>query len=164
MFGGAMVGLQITTTAMQLGPLLNGIINNAAFDVADMMKNPQAAAILAKYQERAPALGIDPLGYTFVPYTISACAILEEAVTKTQSFDQQKVADYIRTHEFHTASGDIKFGADGEWTESRVLFGQFQHITGNGLDQFKGWPHQPIVWPDKFKTGDLIYPYTAARK
>ncbi len=164
MFGGAMVGLQITATAMQLGPLLNGIINNAAFSVPEMMKNPQAAAILNEYQKRAPALGIDPLGYTFVPYTISACAILTEAVTATQSLDQQKIADYIRSHEFHTASGDIKFGADGEWTETRVLFGQFQHITGNGLDQFRGWPHQPIVWPSKFKTGDLIYPYTAARK
>jgi branched-chain amino acid transport system substrate-binding protein len=164
MFGGAMVGPQITGTAMQLGPLLNGIVNNAAFNVADIMANPLAAAILDKYQERAPALGIDPLGYTFVPYTISACAILAEAVTATQSLDQDKIADYLRTHQFHTASGDITFGTDGEWTETRALFGQFQHITGNGLDQFRGWPHQPIVWPEKFKTGSLIYPYTDARK
>ncbi len=164
MFGGAMVGPQITATAMQLGPLLNGIVNNAAVNVADIMKNPQAAAILTQYQAKAAGLGIEPLGYTYVPYTISACAILTEAVNATGSLDQEKIADYIRTHEFHTASGDIKFGADGEWTETRVLFGQFQHIAGNGLDEFRGWAHQPIVWPDKFKTGDLIYPYTAARK
>jgi branched-chain amino acid transport system substrate-binding protein len=163
MFGGAMVGPQITATAMQLGPLLNGVVNNAAFVVADIMANPDAAAVLQKYQERAPALGIDPLGYTFPPYAFSAMQILAEAVTATKSLDDAKIADYLRSHSFHTAVGDFSFGKDGEWAETRALFGQFQHVAGNGLDQFRGWPHQPVVWPAKFKTGTLIYPYTAAR-
>jgi branched-chain amino acid transport system substrate-binding protein len=164
MFGGAMVGPQITATAMQLGPLLNGIVNNAAFVVADIMANPDAAAVLRKYQERAPGLGIDPLGYTFPPYAVSAMQILAEAVTATQSLDHAKIADYLRSHSFRTPSGDFSFGKDGEWAESRALFGQFQHIAGNDLDQFRGWPHQPVVWPAKYKTGEMIYPYTAARK
>ncbi len=163
MFGGAMVGPQITATAIQLGPLLNGIVNNAAFHVAEIMANPLAAAVLTKYQERAPALGIDPLGYTFPCYAVSAMQILAEAVNGTQSLDHAKIADYLRSHSFHTAAGDFSFGKDGEWTETRAIFGQFQHISGNGLDQFRGWPHQPIVWPTKFKTGDMIYPYSAAR-
>ena len=164
MFGGAMVGPQITATAMQLGPLLNGIVNNGAFRVSDLMENPAGAAVLEKYQAKAAGIGIDPLGYTFPPYAFSAMQILSEAVTATGGVDQDKIADYLRTHSFHTPVGDIAFGKDGEWTESRALSGQFQHISGNGLDQFRGWPHQPIVWPAKFKTGELIYPYGAARK
>ncbi|HXQ49841.1 MAG TPA: amino acid ABC transporter substrate-binding protein [Stellaceae bacterium] len=163
MFGGAMVGPQITATAMQLGPLLNGIVNNAAFVVDDIMANPETAAVLRAYQEKAPAQGIDPLGYTFPPYAFAAMQILAEAVTATKGFDQDKIAAYVRTHRFHTPVGDIAFGKDGEWDETRALFGQFQHITGNGIDQFRGWPHQPVLWPAKFKTGNLIYPYTAAR-
>ena len=46
--------------------------------------------------------------------------------------------------------------------ERRAL--QFQHVGGNGIDQFKGLPHEKIIWPDGSKTGDLIYPYTAAKK
>lgn len=164
MFGGAMVGPTTTTTAMQLGPLLNGIVINGTIRVADLLANPEAAALLAKYQVAAQGLGIDPLGYTFPPYAVSAMQILAEAVTATRGFDQDKIADYLRTHRFHTAVGDFAFGKDGEWTETRALFGQFQHITGNGIDQFRGWPHLPVVWPDKFKNGDLIYPYTAARQ
>ena len=149
---------------MQLGPLLNGIVNNGAFRVSDLMENPAGAAVLEKYQAKAAGIGIDPLGYTFPPYAFSAMQILSEAVTATGGVDQDKIADYLRTHSFHTPVGDIAFGKDGEWTESRALSGQFQHISGNGLDQFRGWPHQPIVWPAKYKTGELIYPYAAARK
>jgi hypothetical protein len=41
---------------------------------------------------------------------------------------------------------------------SQDVLVQFQHVTGNGLDQFKGLPHEKIVWPEAFKTGELIYP------
>ena len=98
MFGGAMVGPQITATAMQLGPLLNGIVNNAAFVVDDIMANPETADVLRAYQEKAPAQGIDPLGYTFPPYAFAAMQILAEAVTATKGFDQDKIAAYVRTH------------------------------------------------------------------
>jgi branched-chain amino acid transport system substrate-binding protein len=41
---------------------------------------------------------------------------------------------------------------------------QFHDITGNGLDQFKDDSKQTILWPSEYKTGEVAYPYTNAKK
>ena len=56
------------------------------------------------------------------------------------------------------------FGEDGELSESHSLMVQFQHLSGNGLDQFQDAKNPIIVWPAKFKDGDVLYPYDAARQ
>jgi branched-chain amino acid transport system substrate-binding protein len=43
--------------------------------------------------------------------------------------------------------GDVKFGAQGEWAESRVLQVQFQHIHGADLGQFKDLSTQVVLTP-----------------
>ncbi len=48
--------------------------------------------------------------------------------------------------------------------ESRVFFTQFQHLVGNTLDNFKDTTHEVVVWPDQYKTGNFIYPYSEAKK
>jgi branched-chain amino acid transport system substrate-binding protein len=40
---------------------------------------------------------------------------------------------------------------------------QYQHLAGNDIGQFKGGKNPIILWPDKYKDGDIIYPYDAAR-
>jgi branched-chain amino acid transport system substrate-binding protein len=70
----------------------------------------------------------------------------------------------MHTHTFHTIVGDIAFGKDGEWAKSRVFFTQFQHVTGNSVDQFKDTSHEPVVWPDQYKSANVIYPYAEAKK
>ena len=70
----------------------------------------------------------------------------------------------MRSHTFHTVVGDITFGKDGEWAKSRVVFTQFQHVTGNTLDQFKDTTHEVIVWPKEYASGKMIYPYAEAKK
>ena len=86
------------------------------------------------------------------------------AVTGTNGLDQDKLAEYMHGHTFHTVMGDIAFGKDGEWAKSRVFFTQFQHVTGNSLDQFQDTTHEVVVWPNEYKTGDMIYPYADAKK
>jgi branched-chain amino acid transport system substrate-binding protein len=162
MFGGAMVGPQITAVKTQLGPLLNGLINIDTFSIA-RTKAPEAAALLAKYQAQAPALGLDPLGFTFPPYAYSAGQVLADAVRATHSLDHGVIADYIRSHRFHTIVADIGFGKDGEWDKSGAGFSQFQNITGNDLDQFRDPRHLVVLWPEAMKTGTIIYPYDEAR-
>jgi RecB family endonuclease NucS len=54
---------------------------------------------------------------------------LQQAVAATKSLDDNKHADYIRKSTFKTLVGDVKFGRQGEWAESRVLEIQFQHIS-----------------------------------
>ena len=41
---------------------------------------------------------------------------------------------------------------------------QFQNIKGTDMEQFRQPGKQVVVSPDAFKSGNLIYPYSAARK
>jgi branched-chain amino acid transport system substrate-binding protein len=116
---GGMVGLQYTAFKTQLGPLLNGIVNYDVWLPAPTMMFPGIADFLKKYQERAVAEGVDPLGYYLPPFAYAQLQILGEAVQVTQSLDQDKLADYIRDHTMKTVVGDLKFGRGGEWTEPR---------------------------------------------
>src|SRR5271167_409674 len=137
MFGGAFIGLLVTPIKAQLGPLTNGIVNNEVFLPAPSLVFPGTKELLAKYQAAAATQGIDPGGWAFPPLGYAAGQVLAEAVEGTKSLDHGKLAAYMRDHTFKTVVGDIAFGKDGEWAKSRVFFTQFQHVTGNGMDQFK---------------------------
>ena len=163
MFGGTLVGLMATPIKMQLGPLLNGIVNNEVFVPAPALTFPGTLEVLAKYQATARDKGIDPMGWAFPPMGYAAGQVLAQAVEGTKSLDHAVLAAYMRSHAFSTIVGEIAFGKDGEWTKSRMVFTQFQHVTGNALDQFRDTTHEVVVWPKEYKSGDLIYPYTEAR-
>ncbi|MGA8412236.1 MAG: amino acid ABC transporter substrate-binding protein, partial [Xanthobacteraceae bacterium] len=164
MFGGAMVGLFATPIKMQLGPLMNGLVFMESFVPSPKLTSPGLKDLLAKYQAKAPELKIDPLGYGYIPFGYGAGQVLAQAVEGTKSLDHEKLADYIHANAFQTVAGEIRFGKDGEWAKSRQFITQFQNITGNDLDQFRDTSHQVILWPAEYKTGDLIYPYNAAKK
>ncbi|HVB16972.1 MAG TPA: hypothetical protein VNF04_10595 [Stellaceae bacterium] len=65
---------------------------------------------------------------------------------------------------FHTVVGDLAFGPNGEWTEARPIWVQYHSIKGHSADQFKSSSTVTILSPAKYKTGDLVYPYTKARE
>ncbi|HEX4411822.1 MAG TPA: amino acid ABC transporter substrate-binding protein [Xanthobacteraceae bacterium] len=164
MFGGALIGLLVSPIKAQLGPLLNGIVNNEPYLPAPSLTFPGTKEVIAKYQTAAQGAGIDPLGPAFPPIGYAAGQVLAQAVEGAKSLDQKVLADYIRSHSFATVIGDVKFGKDGEWSEARTFFTQFQHVTSNAMDQFKDSTHEVIVWPDKYKTGSMVYPYAEAKK
>jgi branched-chain amino acid transport system substrate-binding protein len=164
MFGGALIGLLVTPIKMQLGPLLNGILVNETFLPAPAFIFPGTKEMLAKYQTIAKEQQLDPLGWGFAPLGYAAGQVLAAAVEGTKSLDQIELAKFMHTHEFDTVVGKIAFGPDGEWTKSRVVFTQFQHVAGNTLDEFQNAQHEIVVWPDSMKSGNLIYPYSEAEK
>ncbi len=41
---------------------------------------------------------------------------------------------------------------------------QFHDVKGSDLDQWKTDAKQTILWPDKYATGKINYPYTEAKK
>jgi branched-chain amino acid transport system substrate-binding protein len=164
MFGGTFIGLLVTPIKMQLGPLMNGIINNEVFLPAPSFIFPGTKEMLVKYQAIAKEQGIDPLGWAFPPLGYAAGQVLAAAVEGSKSLDHAKIAEYIRGHSFATVVGEITFGKDGEWAKSRVVFTQFQHVAGNTLDQFQDASHEVIVWPDALKSGNVIHPYAEAQK
>jgi branched-chain amino acid transport system substrate-binding protein len=164
MFGGTFIGLLSTPIKMKLGPLANGIVNSEAFPDAPTFRFTGTDDVMKTYHARAAAAGADPIGVGYVPLAYAAGQVLGEAVAETRSLDHDKLATYIRTHSFKTVAGPITFGKDGEWVNSRMTFTQFQHLTDNGLDQFRDGKHSVLLWPPEYKSGAMLYPYDAAKK
>jgi len=164
MIGGAMVGLQATVFKTQLGQLLNGWVNYDFWLPLKTMEFPGVMEFIKKYQARAAGEGVDPLGFYIAPWAYAYLQVLGQAVQATKSLDDSKLIDYIHKATFQTVVGDVKFAADGEWAQSRVLQVQFQNVKGNGLEQFKEVSAQTIVSPAKYKSGNVIYPFADAIK
>jgi branched-chain amino acid transport system substrate-binding protein len=163
LFGGGMVGLQSTAIKTQLGPLLNGIVDFDFWLPVGSYVTPDALDLLKRYQARSPAAGVDLLGFYLPPFAYSDMQVLQQAIEGTKGLDQQKLADYMRSHTFHTVAGDITFGPNGEWTDARVLEVQFQAVKGNNVDQFKDPKVEVVLYPPSLKNGSVIYPYADAK-
>ncbi len=164
LFGGGMVGLQSPAIKVQLGPILNGVVDYDFWLPWSKEASPEALAFIKEYQAKAGPAGVDPLGYYLPPFAYGYMQVLQQAVEGTKSLDQDKLADYLRTHTFKTVVGDVKFGPNGEWSEPRVLEVQFRGIKSNDLDQFKNPNTEVILWPAALKTGSVEYPYTEVQK
>jgi len=162
MWGGAMVGLQATVFKQQLGPLLNGIVNYETWLPVKSMEFPGSAELLKKYQERAKAAGTDPLGYYMPVWAYAYLQVLGDAIAASKSLNDDVLADYIRKTTFATVVGEVKFGKRGEWEEERTLAAQFQNITSNSMDDFRELKTEVIIYPPKYKSGEVIYPYEKA--
>jgi branched-chain amino acid transport system substrate-binding protein len=164
LFGGALVGLLATGMKLRLGPLLNGIVKQDLFVNSPKFEFPGLRTMLQKYQSKAAENGVDPLGYAYPPLGYAGGQVLAEAVQATGRLDQDELADYMHTHAFDTVVGKVSFDKDGEWTEPRVVWTQYQGVTDNSIDQFRDLKHEVIVWPPDYRTAPLVYPYTDAIK
>jgi branched-chain amino acid transport system substrate-binding protein len=158
-YGGGMVGLQATAIKTQLGPLLNGIVVYDFWLPWASFASDEGRAFLKKYQARAAEAGVDLLGYYLPPFAYARMQVIEQAVTATGGTNDDKLAEYCRKATFKTVVGDVSFNDDGEWSTAQVLAVQFQGVSGNGVDQFRDPKTEVILWPKKYATGNLIYPY-----
>jgi branched-chain amino acid transport system substrate-binding protein len=164
MIGGAMVGLQTTPMKMLLGPLINGFINFEFWLPVPQLEFSGTRELMKKYQARAQDEHVDALGYYMAPWGYAQLQVLQQAVEATKGFDDQKLADYIRATTFKTVVGDIKFGPKGEWSQSRMLQGQFRNIKGNDLAQFRDLSTEVVLSPAEYATSPAIYPYAKAKQ
>ena len=48
--------------------------------------------------------------------------------------------------------------------DPRPIWVQYHGIQGHDVEQFRGPKTVTILAPSQYKTGDMIYPYTEARK
>jgi branched-chain amino acid transport system substrate-binding protein len=163
MIGGAMVGLQNTSLKAQLGPLLNGWTNYDFWLPVPKLLFPGVEDLMKRYQARAGAEGVDPLGYYMAPLAYAQMQVVQQAVEATKTLNDDKLADYIRSNTFKTVVGDVKFGKGGEWSESRVLQVQFMNIKNNDPTQFKDTSTQVVVSPAAVESGKVVYPYEKAK-
>ncbi len=163
MVGGGMIGLQFAAIKQKLGPMLNNVFCYDLYVPEPTMKFPGIEELLKRYRERAAQAGVDPLGIYIPPFAYAEVQILEDAIRNVGSLDDGKLADYMRKATFKTVVGDIKFGDRGEWAEPRVLYVQYQGIVGNDIEQFKQAGKQVILYPPRFKSGDVKTPFVSMK-
>src|SRR5204863_8877262 len=164
MVGRGFAGLQAAAIKMQLGEAANGVVNVDLWEPVPTMQFPGVMDFIKKYQAKAPAEGVDLLGYFLPPFAYSELQILGQAIEATKSLDENKLAEYMHSHPFHTIEGDIAFGPEGEWTEARPIWVQYHDIKGHEVEQFREPKTVTILSPAKYKTGEMIYPYSKARE
>jgi branched-chain amino acid transport system substrate-binding protein len=163
LIGGAMVGLQATVFKGRLGPKLNGFVNYETWVPSDKMMAP-AADFFKKYQARAAADGVDPLGYYLGGWGYAFTQVLGQAITGAKSVNDDQVADWLKKNELKTIMGNWKYGAKGEWTQSGMMQVQYHDIKeGAGLETWRGMDYQTVLTPPALATGKLIYPYEKAK-
>ena len=160
MIGGAMVGLQATVFKQRLGAKLNGIVNYETWVPSDKLMAP-ARAFFDKYQARAGAEGVDPLGYYLGGWGYAYLSALGQAITGAKSIEDDKIADYYRKNTFKTIMGDWSYGPGGEWTKSSMMQVQYHDIKEG--ETWKGMNYQTVLSPPELKTGNVIYPYEKAK-
>jgi branched-chain amino acid transport system substrate-binding protein len=161
LFGGTLVGLGAAGMKTQIGPLLNNVVLGQYWAPAPKLQYPGVMEFLKEYRERAKSAGTDPLGLYLPPFSYARMQVLEEAIKATNSLDDNKLADYIRDHTFKTVVGDIRFGKDGEWSEARMVWSQYQGVEGNSVGQFMNGERDIVLLPEFAKTGTLVTPYQA---
>jgi branched-chain amino acid transport system substrate-binding protein len=90
--------------------------------------------------------------------------MLEQAINATKSIDHKKLAGYLRQNEMKTIVGPIRYDKSGEWANPRVLQAQFRGVKDKDVEQFRDPKTQVVIYPDQYKTGDVIVPFEKARK
>jgi branched-chain amino acid transport system substrate-binding protein len=157
-----MVGLQFTPIMTSLGSLLNGVVNYNSY--VPGMKYAGIEEFLQRYARKAVEEKVDPLGFYLPPFNYAIGQMLEQAVGATRSLEHKVLADYLHKNEMQTIVGPIRYGADGEWANARVVQAQFRGIVDKNMDQFRQPGRQVVLYPDAYKTGEVIAPFEKARK
>jgi branched-chain amino acid transport system substrate-binding protein len=160
-FGGGMVGLQFTPIMTSLGSLLNGVLNYNSY--VPGMKYPGIEDFLARYAKRAAEARVDPLGFYLPPFNYAIGQMLEQAVNGTKSLDHKQLAAYLRKNEMKTLVGPIRYDKNGEWANPRVVQAQFRGVVDKDTEQFRQPGKQIVIYPDAYKTGNVITPFEKAR-
>lgn len=159
LFGGGMVGMQYATFMMQLSEKLNRVVNYHLYVPNPKMKFAGIDEFLTKYQARAPQQGTDPLGFYQPPFAYAAMQVLEQAITATKSLNDDKLSEYIHKTAFNTIVGEIRFNEIGECAKPQLLMVQFQNVQGNGLEQYLTGGKQVVLYPEKYRDGEVQYPF-----
>ena len=80
--GGGMTGLQTSDAEGLLGEQLNGFVNFNVWLPAPKMQYPGVMDFIKRYQERAKAAGVDPIGNYAAPWAYAELQILGQAVVR----------------------------------------------------------------------------------
>ncbi len=160
--GGGMIGPQITAIKAQFGPMLNNLLCWDVYAPEPTLKFPGVEAFLERYRAAAEKEKTDPLGLYAPPLAYAQMQVMEQAVARVGKIDQEAIGADFHASTFPTVLGDLKFDAKGEWVHERNLYVQYQGVKGNDVEQFKKPGVEVILYPDQYKSGNLLTPFPAA--
>ncbi|MFY9622858.1 MAG: amino acid ABC transporter substrate-binding protein [Rhodoplanes sp.] len=101
--------------------------------------DPTAKEFVKLFNERAAKAGLpDTSVETQAAASYSAWQVLEAAINATQSLDDQKLADWLKTHQVKTIQGVLRFDKFNNFGDDLMRVKQVQ----NG--------HWVTVWPDQW--------------
>jgi len=141
-----------------LGPLAEGVL--AFREGAPVEKLPGGRFFMEKYI----AQKYDNPPEAYGPFAFAAMDMILDTIEKVGPDRKKVIADLANVKDRDTIVGKVKFGANGEWATSRVLQVQFQGIETTDIAQFHKPGKRVVVWPEQYKSGKLIYPYSSAMK
>jgi branched-chain amino acid transport system substrate-binding protein len=127
------------------------------------MNFPGIASFLERYRIAAEKQKIDSLGHFLPPFFYAGGQLIAAAAKAVGSFDEKKLAEWLHSNTVDTIVGPVKFGADGNWVESRIVWGQYRGVQDKDIDQFRTAGKQIVVQPKALATGKVITPYKTAR-
>ena len=130
------------------------------------MQFPGALEFVKRYQAKAAAAGVDPLGYYIAPWAYADLQVLGQAITDTKSISDAKIAEDFHSATFHTVVGDVKFG------NGRRMGNAARHpdsIPRHRRQRHRAIPRRRGDANDRDADGVqdrqcLIYPYSAAKR
>jgi branched-chain amino acid transport system substrate-binding protein len=163
MLGGAMVGVQYAQQLEGLGSALNGVVNYDTYVVAPTMNFPGVGQFLERYQKAAEAAKVDTLGHFLPPFFYAGGQLIAAAVKAAGGVNEEKMAKWLHANVVDTIVGPIKFGPDGNWAESRIVWAQYRGVVDKDINQFRSPGKQVVLQPANLETGKLIGPYDKAR-
>lgn len=163
MFGGAMVGIQYAQQLQNLGSALDGVTNYDTYVVAPTMNFPGIAQFLQRYEKIAAQEKVDALGHFLPPFFYAGGQLIAAAVKAVGGVDEEKMAKWLHANTVETIVGPIKFGPEGNWAESRIVWAQYRDIANHDIEQFRKVGKQIILQPQALETGKLAAPYSKAR-
>jgi branched-chain amino acid transport system substrate-binding protein len=140
--------LQAAAIKKQLDEAANGVVNVDLWEPVPTMQFPGVVDFIEKYQGKAPAEGVDLLGYFLSPFAYSELQILGDTIAATKTLDDEKLAECTHSHPFHTIEGGIAVEPDGEWTQARPIWVQYHGIKGLDVEQFRG-PMTVTILPQR---------------
>src|SRR5262249_27018842 len=80
MLGGGLAGLGAAAIKMQLAEAANGVTNIDLWEPVKTMQFPGIMDFIKEYQKRAPAAGVDRLGYFLPPFAFAEMQVVEQAI------------------------------------------------------------------------------------
>ena len=108
-----------------------------------------AAEFFKKYQSKAGAEGVDPLGYYLGGWGYAYLRCSAQAIERRQEPRRRQDRRLLPQEHVQDHHRRLKFGPSGEWTKSGMMQVQYHGIKRSGLETWRGMDYQTVLTPGR---------------